>query len=1004
MRPLAPHWGALLALSLFLVVGLAVLNDYGVTYDESPQRTIAATNIGYLRGWNDAFASEPFWIRLYGIAFEAPLFIADRAFGLDDTRGIMLFRHLITHLAFLSGGLFAYLLAHRLFNNKSLALLAMLIFLLHPRLYAHSFFNTKDIPFLVMFIVALYLTHRAFKRDTLPAYVLLGVGVGVLVNIRVMGIILAAGIPSLRALDFIVAQGWDARKRILVSIAAFGLPVGLAFFALLPYLWADPVGRIVEWWSALSDHSFVPNELFRGMLYWSVNFPIEYLPVWFSITSPPFALALGLAGSVAVLAGRSRARRGALGSARLRFGLFLLGCFALPVLAVSLSNSNLYNGWRQMYFLWAPFALLAVYGLERLLSALRRPRLRAAVYGAAGAGLAATLISMALIHPNQQVYFNFSVDRVAPERLRMQYEMGYWTHPALQALQWLADNPHALPDNPSVPPHFIQRTTAENIEMLPDAARARIEKNISVDIVQTIMRNAWSRSDRALRRVRVYENTIIAIEPKPDLQAVYEATLGRVPDVDSAFDVHLLDGAVALVMEPCLPSFITQSNVKVRAAPVNRADLPPHREGETDEVRFFELYQHGEFFNGKCVASLPLPGYPVADVVLDWGAPPLDHAVARDAMRRARTDGRLLARAAYDVYITNDELVYVKEPCSPNAAKTLFFFVHIYPRSEDDLPEDQRRERPERRYVKRNHHGALLPDACVALFPLPDYPVAGFQTGQRGEDGLLWDASFSANPDGEIAWSEWSPPLPDEGDAPDAMRRAKEEGRLLASSFYDVYLADGELVYIQENCDPLQTEHSFFLDIYPRRVTDLPEDRRARGFERSWFAFHRQRGVFVGDACVVLFSLPDYPVAGFRTGQRDGGNGNLWRASFSANPEPYRAVHRAAASSEPVARSVFDIHVSDNALVYVKEPCEQADTEARFFLHVVPERESDLPEDRRAYGFNGLDFDFFLNGAWIDGKCAARIALPDYPVASIRTGQHISGEREIWRAEFAVGR
>lgn len=38
MRALAPHWGALLGLALFLAAGLAVLNDYGVVKDAILQR------------------------------------------------------------------------------------------------------------------------------------------------------------------------------------------------------------------------------------------------------------------------------------------------------------------------------------------------------------------------------------------------------------------------------------------------------------------------------------------------------------------------------------------------------------------------------------------------------------------------------------------------------------------------------------------------------------------------------------------------------------------------------------------------------------------------------------------------------------------------------------------------------------------------------------------------------------------------------------------------------
>ena len=52
----------------------------------------------------------------------------------------------------------------------------------------------------------------------------------------------------------------------------------------------------------------------------------------------------------------------------LRFGLLLAGCVALPVAAAILLDSNLYNGWRQLYFLYGPVCLLAAIGLSRLAS------------------------------------------------------------------------------------------------------------------------------------------------------------------------------------------------------------------------------------------------------------------------------------------------------------------------------------------------------------------------------------------------------------------------------------------------------------------------------------------------------------------------------------------------------------------------------------------------------------------------------------------------------------
>ena len=238
----------------------------------------------------------------------------------------------------------------------------------------------------------------------------------------------------------------------------------------------------------------------------------------------------------------------------------------------------------------------------------------------------------------------------------------------------------------------------------------------------------------------------------------------------------------------------------------------------------------------------------------------------------------------------------------------------------------------------------------------------------------------------------------------EAVRRAKEEGQLLARVEYDLYLADNELVYVQEGCDPLDTEQPFRVSVFPQRSDDLPQERRERAYERFWFEFYKRGALLEEGACVALFPLPDYPIAAIRTAQFIKGGDDLWEAAFSANPEPYAAAYRAVVGNEPLARGAFDLHVIGGDLVYVKEPCEQADTEARFFLHVIPERVGDLPEERREFGFDNLDFRFFLNGAWFDGQCAARVPLPPYPIASVRTGQFVGGAGEIWSAEFAVGR
>ena len=195
---------AIVALAIFAVVGVAVLDDYGVAMDEYLQRNSGAVAFDYILGHEDALRGGV--DRFYGVAFEVPLIAVERVLGLEDSRDIHLSRHLLTHAFFLAGGFFAWLLTYRLFGSRLVALLAMLIFLLHPRIYAHSFFNTKDLPFLSMFMIALYLIHRAFRRDTVWAFALCGVGVGLLANIRIMGVILIPAVLGMLALDAFYAM------------------------------------------------------------------------------------------------------------------------------------------------------------------------------------------------------------------------------------------------------------------------------------------------------------------------------------------------------------------------------------------------------------------------------------------------------------------------------------------------------------------------------------------------------------------------------------------------------------------------------------------------------------------------------------------------------------------------------------------------------------------------------------------------------------------------------
>ena len=77
-------------------------------------------------------------------------------------------------------------------------------------------------------------------------------------------------------------------------------------------------------------------------------------------------------------------------------------------------------------------------------------------------------------------------------------------------------------------------------------------------------------------------------------------------------------------------------------------------------------------------------------------------------------------------------------------------------------------------------------------------------------------------------------------------------------------------------------------------------------------------------------------------------------------------------------------------------------TETSFFLHLVPADVNDLPDHRKWYGFDNLDFRFGDYRLPLAPPVAVR-ELPDYAIAGIRTGQFLLDENgsytNLWEGE-----
>ena len=86
-------------------------------------------------------------------------------------------------------------------------------------------------------------------------------------------------------------------------------------------------------------------------------------------------------------------------------------------------------------------------------------------------------------------------------------------------------------------------------------------------------------------------------------------------------------------------------------------------------------------------------------------------------------------------------------------------------------------------------------------------------------------------------------------------------------------------------------------------------------------------------------------------------------------------------------------------MIYIKQGCSEQDARTRFFLHVWPQDEAALPDERKPYGMDNLDFHFRKYGVVLDGACVAVRPLPDYAAARTRTGQFTQEQGPLWQTE-----
>ena len=699
------------------------------------------------------------------------------------------------------------------------------------------------------------------------------------------------------------------------------------------------------------------------------------------------------------------------------WGLFSLAYLVLVV--VALRTGSTWHGVQARHLtpLYVPTVAVVAGLCDRFLARARTRRTAAAARGAGGlfrgaggslprlAGPAATIVVMIVLSWWSVGQAGLAADAIARENSSDFTGTGYasprWAdsetlgalRPSAAALYTnsrsavsLYTGAHGMPPMPANRDLAVETVLTKWLDRVPDGSRIiwfrRWEEN----------RERFAPTPLALRGspslVPVGEfsdGTIFEVDrtsspamPSPPT-IHFDSVVADSPDalrVRDVFDLYIEGGNLWYFRQPCVAG-----DVEERFQLTVTVPTPTAPDGLRRKHLDFDFADYGVLSKGRCLAVVPLraDGHSKFETGQPQGTTPwrasglLDPERHRTALRSiASGEWRApIAESEFEVHLRGRELRYYREPCTPaDVAERFFLGLHRPP-----LDAAPARE-PLDRGFDFSDYGIVEDGRCLALVPLPEGRYTKLDTGQWAGPNP-WRAEGRLDRDRyRAALASWA-----EG----------EWGEPDVRAAFDLYDREGEVRYVRKPCAAEDTAARFYLHFH---------EAGAPAVENRDFDF-TEYGVVLDDACLAIVPQPEGDFRRIATGQFTGGN-RIWRAELRPEKRRRESLLESIAAGRrgpPAARSTFDLHFVDSALVFHRAPCSAGDVEARFFLHLYAEDAADLPAERRDDGFENRDFDFGDYGDSFAEACIARVPLPDYPISRIRTGQFRPGGGTRWSAE-----
>lgn len=424
------HFPLTVLVLLNLIVGLFALPGFGESTDELSQHSYAERTIQAVKSLVTTGILPAYFVEeepkqgSHGPAFIVAVTLLRSLFLPGGTPVEKLFfSHFLYFMIFQVGVVSLFFLARR-WVSETAAFGTALLFNTQPLLLGHAFMNPKDVVFMSLLITSaalgLWMVDRAGKlfqstgnplRDGIRSFfrqflcadvwlagLLLGFSSAIRIAAPLIGVVVLVYV--------LISRKWQAVPRFF----AYGLIAFCSMILFWPYLWPDPPGRLIGSFLNSAYYPDVHSTLFNGVIVDSEHIPLSYVPVLLVAQLTETLWLLALVGVFSIFK-------------KFRWDLvaLILIWFVLPAAAIILTRVNLYNNFRQVFFILPPLFLIAGLGLDLLLTFLQRPVTRFLIlFLLLYPGLSANI----RLYPYQYVYYNQLVGGVSGA-FRV-FELDYW--------------------------------------------------------------------------------------------------------------------------------------------------------------------------------------------------------------------------------------------------------------------------------------------------------------------------------------------------------------------------------------------------------------------------------------------------------------------------------------------------------------------------------------------------------------------------------------------------